>query len=299
MGRMLAKDTLVSMIIDGVAPAPEYLDALKAMLTDEAKDPAFRALCLALPSQDDMAQTLCDAGVVPDPMAIYEQREALRHTLAAALEDVLPTLYAANDAGAFKPDATGAGKRSLRMAVLSLLTLNDQGAAAQNLFETADNMTEQAGALTALLAAGLGQEELASFYAQWFHDRLVMDKWFMMQVAVAAPLDAARIASALTEHADFDMKNPNRFRAVFGALAGNHGGFHAPDGAAYRLLADWLIKLDPLNPQTTARMCGAFETWPRYDTDRQEMIKDQLNRILATPQLSGDTTEMVTRILGA
>jgi aminopeptidase N len=180
-----------------------------------------------------------------------------------------------------------------------LLTLNDQGSAAQSLFETADNMTEQAGALTALLSAGIGQEELASFYAQWFHDRLVMDKWFMMQVGAAAPLDAARIAASLTEHADFDMKNPNRFRAVFGALAGNHGGFHAPDGAAYKLLADWLIKLDPLNPQTTARMCGAFETWPRYDADRQEMIKDQLNRILATPQLSGDTTEMVTRILGA
>jgi aminopeptidase N len=299
MGRMLAKDTLVAMIIDGTPPARDYLDALKSMLSDDSKDPAFRALCLALPSQDDIAQTLTDAGVTPDPMAIYEQREELRHTLATEFKDSLPGLYAANDAGAFKPDAQGSGKRSLRMSVLALLTLNDGGKAAQTLFETADNMTEQAGALTALLSAGTGQEELASFYAQWFHDRLVMDKWFMMQVASAAPLDAARIASMLTEHADFDMKNPNRFRAVFGALQGNHGGFHAPDGAAYKLLADWLIKLDPLNPQTTARMCGAFETWKRYDADRQGMIKDQLNRILATPNLSGDTTEMVTRILGA
>ncbi|SEK69415.1 aminopeptidase N [Pacificibacter marinus] len=299
MGRMLAKDTLVAMIIDGTPPARDYLDALKSMLSDDSKDPAFRALCLALPSQDDIAQTLTDAGVTPDPMAIYEQREELRHTLATEFKDILPGLYAANDAGAFKPDAQGSGKRSLRMSVLALLTLNDGGKAAQTLFETSDNMTEQAGALTALLSAGTGQEELASFYAQWFHDRLVMDKWFMMQVASAAPLDAARIASMLTEHADFDMKNPNRFRAVFGALHGNHGGFHAPDGAAYKLLADWLIKLDPLNPQTTARMCGAFETWKRYDADRQGMIKDQLNRILATPNLSGDTTEMVTRILGA
>ncbi|MBU2868574.1 aminopeptidase N [Pacificibacter marinus] len=299
MGRMLAKDTLVAMIVDGVEPARDYLDALKTMVTDATKDPAFRALCLALPSQDDMAQTLFDAGVTPDPMAIYEARENLRHILAAELKDDLPALYAANDAGAFKPDADGSGKRSLRMAVLSLLTLNDQGTAAQNLFETADNMTEQAGALTALLSAGIGQEELASFYAQWFHDRLVMDKWFMMQVAAAAPLDAARIAQTLTEHADFSMKNPNRFRAVFGALAGNHGGFHAPDGAAYKLLADWLIQLDPLNPQTTARMCGAFETWKRYDADRGDMITTQLKRILATKGLSGDTTEMVTRILGA
>ncbi|MEN8831497.1 MAG: aminopeptidase N [Pacificibacter sp.] len=299
MGRMLAKDTLVAMIVDGTEPDPAYLDALKTMLSDTRKDPAFRALCLALPSQDDLAQTLTDAGVTPDPMAIYEQLEELRHILASAFKDILPALYADNDAGAFKPDANGSGKRALRMAVLSLLTLNDGGAAARNLFETADNMTEQAGALTALLSAGTGQEELASFYAQWFHDRLVMDKWFMMQVAVAAPLEAAHIADKLTQHADFEMKNPNRFRAVFGALQANHGGFHAPDGAAYKLLADWLIKLDPLNPQTTARMCGAFETWKRYDADRQAMIRTQLERILATPNLSGDTTEMVSRILAA
>ncbi len=299
MGRMLAKDTLVSMILDGTEPDPAYLGALKTMLSDTSKDPAFRALCLALPSQDDLAQTLTDAGVTPDPMAIYEQLEELRHILASAFKDILPALYADNDAGAFKPDANGSGKRALRMAVLSLLTLNDGGAAARKLFETADNMTEQAGALTALLSAGTGQEELASFYAQWFHDRLVMDKWFMMQLAVAAPLEAAHIADKLTQHADFEMKNPNRFRAVFGALQANHGGFHAPDGAAYKLLADWLIKLDPLNPQTTARMCGAFETWKRYDADRQAMIRTQLERILATPNLSGDTTEMVSRILAA
>jgi aminopeptidase N len=299
MGRMLAKDTLVAMITRNTPPAPDYLEALKSMVSDTSKDPAFRALCLALPSQDDVAQTLFDAGVTPDPMAIYEQREELRHILASSFKDILPSLYADMDAGAFTPDADGSGKRALRMAVLSLLTLNDQGKAAQGLFETADNMTEQAGALMALLSAGTGQEELASFYAQWFHDRLVMDKWFMMQVSVAAPLEAAHIAENLTKHADFSMTNPNRFRAVFGALAGNHGGFHGPDGAAYSVLADWLIKLDPLNPQTTARMCGAFETWKRYDADRQGMIKDQLKRILATPNLSGDTTEMVTRILGA
>ena len=75
-------------------------------------------------------------------------------------------------------------------------------------------------------------------------------------------------------------------------------GFHHANGAGYTLLADWLIKLDPLNPQTTARMCSAFETWKRYDADRQTRIKSQLDRILAQPGLSRDTTEMVTRIRG-
>ena len=46
-----------------------------------------------------------------------------------------------------------------------------------------------------------------------------------------------------------------------------------------------------------ARMCTAFETWRRYGSDRQALIRAQLARILALPGLSRDTTEMVTRIL--
>ena len=102
----------------------------------------------------------------------------------------------------------------------------------------------------------------------------------------------------LTEHKDFDWKNPNRFRSVLGALSGNAAGFHDPSGASYRLLADWLIRLDPVNPQTTARMSTAFETWTRYDANRQALIRAELTRIRATPGLSRDVTEMVNRMLG-
>ncbi|HBM67983.1 MAG TPA: hypothetical protein DDZ82_04070, partial [Rhodobacteraceae bacterium] len=56
-------------------------------------------------------------------------------------------------------------------------------------------------------------------------DRLVIDKWFALQVAFAPPEKAAIIAKSLTQHEDFDWKNPNRFRAVFGSLAGNMAGF--------------------------------------------------------------------------
>ena len=119
-----------------------------------------------------------------------------------------------------------------------------------------------------------------------------------VQVATARPEQTAAVTRALTERADFDWKNPNRFRSVIGALAGNHAGFHHGDGAGYRLLADWLIRLDPINPQTTARMSTAFETWPRYDADRQAMMRGELQRLLATPGLSRDLSEMAGRMLG-
>ena len=45
-------------------------------------------------------------------------------------------------------------------------------------------MTEEVGALVCLLDIGRGQAELAAFAARWGHDRLVMDKWFALQIAV-------------------------------------------------------------------------------------------------------------------
>ena len=125
----------------------------------------------------------------------------------------------------------------------------------------------------------------------------MIDKWFGSQVSFAAPDKAAGVADALTRHADFDMTNPNRFRAVFGALSANAAGFHNPTGEAYNLLADWLIALDPVNPQTTARMTVAFQSWRRYDDARQSLIRSELERILATPDLSSDTSEMIDRIV--
>src|SRR5690606_30404957 len=144
----------------------------------------------------------------------------------------------------------------------------DGGHAAQAAFAAADNMTDLTAALACLIEAGPAGEALKTFEARYRDDRLVLDKWFMAQVLYASPETAAQVADALTVHPRFDLKNPNRFRAVFGALSANHAGFHRADGAGYRLLADWLLRLDALNPQTAARMSTAFETWRRYDADR-------------------------------
>jgi aminopeptidase N len=145
---------------------------------------------------------------------------------------------------------------------------------------------------------GGGQPELAAFAAQWGHDRLVMDKWFSLQVMLAPPADAAPLADRLTRHPDFDWRNPNRFRSVLGALSAHHAGFHHASGAGYRLLADWLIRLDPVNPQTAARMSTAFETWARYDAGRQSLARGELDRILSQPGLSPDLSEMAGRLRG-
>ncbi|MFD1159356.1 aminopeptidase N [Roseovarius aestuarii] len=297
-GLSLARDGLIAMIHDGAAPDSAYLDAVQTMARDDSLDPAFRALALGLPSQDDLAQALYDQGHTPDPQAIWEALETLRHAKAQAMQDLAPRLYAQYQVtGPYQPNAEQSGARSLANAALAMITRLDGGAQAQRQYDNASNMTQQLAAWSCLLQAGKGEAATAAFYDQWQHDRLVIDKWFMLQILNADPAKTADTAARLTKHPDFTMKNPNRFRSTLGGLTASSAGFHHASGKGYELLANWLIRLDPLNPQTTARMCSAFETWKRYDSDRQVHIKAQLERILDTPSLSRDTTEMVTRIL--
>ncbi|MEM9523982.1 MAG: aminopeptidase N [Pseudomonadota bacterium] len=297
-GRQLAKEALTALITEG-APAPEdYIGALSRTIRDSGLDPAFRALTLALPGQDDMAQTLFEAGITPDPLAIWQATETLKRNIAQHMSDIWPRIFADMAVkGPYSPDAVSAGKRSLTLAALDYLSRIDGGARAASLFATADNMTLQLGALSVLTSIDKGADQLAAFRDQWRTDRLVIDKWFSLQASLTPPQKAAGVARALTEHPDFELTNPNRFRSVIGALAMNPAGFHDPSGASYDLVADWLIKLDPLNPQTTARMTTVFETWHRYDADRRKLMTNALERIKSVPGLSRATTEMVTRLL--
>jgi aminopeptidase N len=296
-GTTLARHALMAQITSGAAPAQAWLGALAAVLRDDTLDPAFRALVLALPSEDTLANACHAAGIVPDPTAIHAACQTVHRALAQHLAADLPGLIeATRTPGPYSPAARDAAKRSLRAQLLRLQTRLDGGVIARAAYDTATNMTDQLAAFGCLLAAGDAQVA-GEFEAQWRSDRLVMDKWFAMSVSEAAPAEAVATATALTAHADFDWKNPNRFRSVIAGLtAMNPAGFHDPSGAGYRFLADWLLRLDALNPQTTARMSTAFETWRRYDADRQALVAEQLDRIAAHPGLSRDTSEMIARM---
>jgi aminopeptidase N len=295
----LGREVLAQMALDGTPPPAEYLDAMARVAQDTGLAPGYRAALLQHSSQDDLAQHLFETGHTPDPARIYDAVRDWKQAMAQnPAIDWAALCHDCTVDGPYSPDAQPAGKRALGLTALSFLARLDNGDQARARYAAADNMTLQLSALGILLGIGAGDAEQQAFFDQWSDDRLVLDKWFGIRVLQAAPDRAAAIARSLAGHPAFDMKNPNRFRAVFGALSMHHAGFHHASGDAYRLLADRLIGLDAINPQTTARMSAAFQAWRRYDPARQTLVKTELRRILATPDLSGDTREMVSRIAG-
>jgi aminopeptidase N len=290
--------------IGGIGKIPgAWIEGMAAVLTDESLDPAFRALVLELPTIDEITGEIAAGGGLSDPDAIHAALRTMRQTLGNKLSSQLTRLYQQTKSdGPYSPDASSAGRRALKNRCLTLLAATgsaDAFALSEAQFRAADNMSDALPALTALVHEGapVAYPLLADFHARWRQDPLVIDKWLAMQASAPLPGTLERV-EALTAHASFDWKNPNKFRSLIGVLAAaNPVAFHRRDGAGYRFLADWLIKLDAINPQTTARVIGVFETYRRYDTARQALMRTQLERIAAVDNLSKNTREMVERML--
>ena len=300
-GRDYALDILAELPQDTAHVEREFLTAMAKTALDSTLAPAFRAIATSIPGEAEVARRILDNGGTPDPVAIHKAREVMNLAMAEKLAGKLPALYAdMATPGVYSPDAEAAGKRSLRTRVLSWLTaLEADASSAQSQYSSAENMTDKLPALGQLISKGKADAALESFYAEWKHEPLVLDKWFGVQATRAAPAEAVETVRTLTAHPDFNWKNPNRFRALMGSFAmGNIAGFHDPSGAGYELVADWLIKLDAVNPQITARLTTAFESWRQYSDVRQAQMRAALERVLAAETLSKNTREIASRILG-
>lgn len=164
-------------------------------------------------------------------------------------------------------------------------------------------MTDQFAALGVLAnASGApgddgGEAALAAFYARWQHEALVVDKWLSVQASSRLPGTLARV-EALTRHAAFDAKNPNKIYALVRTFGANHRHFHAADGAAYRFMAAQVAALDPVNPQVAARLARSFDRWRRFDAGRQAHARAALESLRQRPGLSRDVFEVVSKALG-
>jgi len=74
--------------------------------------------------------------------------------------------------------------------------------------------------------------------------------------------------------------------------------FHAADGSGYRFLADRVLEVDAINPQVAARLLTPLGRWRRFDADRRQKIRAQLQRILGRDGLSRDVYEIAGKTLG-
>ena len=279
------------------------VQALRSVLGNEQLDQAMVAEMLSLPGE----AYLTEISDVADVEAIHAAREFARKQLADSLYDALWVRYQANrevsKTTPYVPQASHFARRALQNIALSYLMLTGKPevlAAALEQFEHSDNMTERLTALAVLVNSPFEAEKaqaLASFAEHFKDNPLVMDQWFSVQAGSTLPGGLQRVRE-LMEHPAFNIKNPNKVRALIGAFAGqNLINFHAADGSGYRFLADRVIQLNGFNPQIASRQLAPLTRWRKYDSARQALMKAELERIRNSGELSSDVFEVVSKSL--
>ena len=278
---------------------PVIVDAYRSVLTDSGGDLSYQALLLALPEESYLSGQMA----VIDVEAIHQAREFVKKTLAQQLQAEFKQLYVQHhrdESGSFVSGAVG--RRRLKNACLSYMSKlenEDTYHIAEQQFYSARNMTDQLAALSVIVNSNhpAKARSLDSFYMQWRNEALVIDKWFTLQATSSMPNTFATV-QALMQHPAFDMKTPNRVRSLIGAFSqANPLHFHAQNGEGYRFLADQVLALNTLNPQIASRMVTGLAQWRRYDAARQGLMKQQLQRIVATENLSKDVYEIASKSL--
>ncbi|HEY8255591.1 MAG TPA: aminopeptidase N [Rhizomicrobium sp.] len=277
----------------------DYIAAIGDVLARAEEDPAFAAQMLMPPTENELAAKKTPV----DPVGIHTARVALVKAIAAAHGEKLAQLYEhMRDANDFSPDAASAGRRALRNACLRYLTAADDEAAAglaEAHYRTASNMTDMIAGLAALtrMESPLRDGAFTHFHDRFRGDALVLDKWMSLQAGSPLP-ETVTAVRELMKHPAFDIRNPNRVRALVGAFSGNHLRFHGADGEGYRLVGEVIRTLDPMNPQVAARMAGAFESWRRYDEGRQALMQAELKAIRDLSGISPNLFEVTGKMLG-
>ena len=263
------------------------------------QDPALTARALSLPGSGYLGQQMA----VIDVEGIRHAIDHVRDGLGNSLRDRWIETYRAHvDRGPFSIDTDAMARRALKNLALAYPTHAGDAEAAELVraqFASADNMTDSLSALRLIAETGMPDRDAAldEFYRRWQQEPLVVNKWFSLQAGIEDEVAVERVEGLMT-HPAFNWSNPNRVRALLGAFAmTNLTGFNRRDGAGYRLLADKVLELDRSNPQLAARLLGVLGRWRRFDELRQSLMRAELERVVATPDLSRDTFEIASKSL--
>jgi aminopeptidase N len=311
-GQRLATRELLTLAGRATTGVPLQLDdsvvaAFARVLTDESLSPSFRELALMLPSEAYLAEQMAES----NPAAVHAARQFVRKRLANALrKDWLAVYDKHRTPGAYEATPEASGHRALKNLALSYLAELDDPAETVHLasaqYDAANNMTDRAAALSALLNAAAAnggsveaQKALDDFYRRFEKEPLVIDKWFALQASQrgSAQRPVIEIVRKLMAHPAFNLKNPNRARSlIFSFCAANPAQFHAEDGSGYAFWADQVIALDAINPQVAARLARSLELWRRFTPTLRDGMRAALEKV-ASQVKSRDVREIVEKAL--
>ncbi len=293
-GHQYALDSLVHLYEKNAKePDMHVIEALGSYLNQSKLDKAFIARAIVLPSEEEIFEKVR----VADMKRIKAVRLMMRQAFAEKYKDILLKIYNKNQIKkAYSPDNLSFGKRAIKNVALGYLALVGYADLVKKQFDEADNLTDRLSALNILVNNDLpgADQALDAFYKRYENDDLVLNKWFAVQARNGSK-NTLPIVEKLVQHEKFDIRNPNKVRAVIGAFGGNMESFHTLKG--YEFFVRHVMEIDKINPHLAARLFTAFAKYRKFDEATKEMARSVLKKVAADKTLSDVSRETVERMI--
>ena len=287
-GQQLMLKELTRLYENGGTVSKAMLETLSMIAGDEALDPAVKNEMLHWPTESMMHQAIDKV----DVQKLHAVREGVLDAVAAHLAPQLGAIYSKVES------VNTRNARALANYALSLLCRADAGhlELAEHQFKTYanKNMTKELSALSCLVNYGddtQRQTALDTFFGRWKNYPDLVDGYLSLQ-AGRDSADALQTVKALYKHSAMNTQNANKVRAVLGAFMRNHAQYHTAEG--YKFHADEILRLDAFNPELASRFTGPLTMHKMYADKHADLMKAQLQRILAHEGLSEDVAELVS-----
>lgn len=288
-------------------PAPTAIcEAFSRVLEDKNIEPSLIALIVDVPSLQSMMEYFEKIDI--DALCVL--RDQMRRVAALFLHDKFKRIYESTHIKVpYRYSLEEAGRRALCNLSLKMqvVALKEQGKAEEadalisSHFDMADNLTDRLAAMTVAVHEQLPCAEriLDVFKKEADDDALLYDNFFRVQ-ATAPGEGTVYNVRKLMRDPHFDMTNPNRVRALIGALVqGNPQAFHKLDGTGYVLLNDAVRELNSVNEQMAAKLLTPLLSFHRLDEKRQALARECLEQIRDLPDVSRSVFEKVDAALKA
>jgi len=264
------------------------------------------ALCAALTIQD-LQFFMETFDVIEDVDRLYRCREHLMETVAVALDSRFLHIFNTINPTTHEYSVDNMQKRMLKNLALKMHATalkvkgntNEASDFVYKYYRHSFNMTDTLESMQDAVHMGLecSKDILIDFEKKHQNDPLVFNNFFRVQSSVANH-NAIDNVKRLLSHPAYDIKNPNRVRALVGTLAlSNPVALHDISGDGYTLLKAEIVRLNTINENVAARLVTPLLSFRRFDAKRQELILNELQSIMKMPNVCRSIYEKVSQAL--
>ena len=295
VGHQYMLDTMLDTLKNNTLDHLETLVKMMGGILKAPIDAMLKSWMLKLPSDAEIINSLDHI----DVEQLQSLRQLIRQKFANTYQDDIFKLY--QECVSNKPyeiTSEEMAKRALKNVLLGYLTHTNKADIAWQQYQSANNFTDLTEALFSLVhnQHAKAKEALDDFYARYKNDDLPFNQWFTIQASNPIA-ETVGVVKYLMNHEKFDLKNPNKVRALLGVFCNNTIAFHSKAG--YDLITDVIAKLDPLNPHSASGLAESFKNYAKMPTELKQYAQKLLARLRATANLSNTTREIVGKILDA